>query len=66
MLSDILQGKDHRKFDSLLQAMSWFQLLLSSALLAISGSAPQGSLFNALEAPGTAVMFFVSSATLLP
>lgn len=46
--------------------MTWFQLLLSSALLAVSGSAPQDNLFNALEAPGTAVMFCVSSATLLP
>lgn len=64
MLSDILKGKDHRKFNSLSQAMTWFQLLLSSALLAISGSPPPHSLFNALEAPGTAVMFCV--ATLLP
>lgn len=46
--------------------MTWFQLLLSSALLTISGSAPQDSLFNALAAPGIAVMFCVSSATLLP
>lgn len=65
MLSDILKGKDHRKFHSLLQAVTWFQLLLSSALLAISGNA-QDRLFNALEAPGTAVTFCVSSATLLP
>lgn len=64
MLSDILKGKDHRKFNSLLQAMTWFQLLLSSALLAISSSAPPNSLCNAFEAPGTAVMF--CDATLWP
>lgn len=62
----MLPDKDHRKLNSLLQAETWFQLLLSSALLAISGSATQGSLFNALEAPRAAVMFCVSSASLQP